>query len=215
MKKRNSGILALGGIAGPVLFSMTTLICGGLRPGYDHVANFISELGATGTSNENLMNYAGFIPSGILITLFGISLFLLLPAQLISRTGSVFLSIFGIGMVLAGIFSCDPGCPPQGSFESIIHDRVSAVTFISAILGILFVGLSFRKIGPFGKLWRYSILSGCLSAMLLALMINSFESKSLTGMWQRLLLFSIFQWTAVVGLTLFKRYHKLTILPGS
>jgi hypothetical membrane protein len=53
--------LALGGVAGPAIFSVATLACAALRPQYSHLANVISELGATGTSNALLMNYAGFV----------------------------------------------------------------------------------------------------------------------------------------------------------
>jgi len=41
--------LALGGVIGPVLFTLIVLICASLRPEYNHITHLISELGATGT----------------------------------------------------------------------------------------------------------------------------------------------------------------------
>ncbi|MDH4092099.1 MAG: DUF998 domain-containing protein, partial [Cyclobacteriaceae bacterium] len=79
MEKTSFKFLALGGIAGPVLFTTVTLICASLRPGFNHVSQFISELGATGTPNARLMNFAGFMPSGAMIAAFGVSLVMLLP----------------------------------------------------------------------------------------------------------------------------------------
>jgi hypothetical protein len=116
--------------------------------------------------------------------------------------------IFGLGMMLAGIFSCDPGCPSVGSMESIIHDRVSAITFISAILGILLLGISFKKMNSFRNISHYTIITGFISLIFLIIMISSFESRNLTGLWQRLLLLSIFLWTIIVGLRVFKNFNE-------
>src|SRR5690348_3480633 len=125
MKKSTLQWMALGGIAGPLLFTLVMLICASLRPNYNHISYFISELGATGTANAGLMNFAGFIPSGILIALFGFSLIGFFPKSFLTRAGSALVIIFGIGMAVAGLFSCDPGCPREGSLENNIHDQIS------------------------------------------------------------------------------------------
>jgi hypothetical protein len=41
-------LLALGGVAGPVLFTTLVIVCAALRPGYSHLYPFMSELGAPG-----------------------------------------------------------------------------------------------------------------------------------------------------------------------
>lgn len=204
MKSKTLKVLALGGIAGPILFTTIAIIGAYLRPDYEHLHNFISELGATNTNNEVLMNYGGFILSGFLFCCFSISLLLIVPKGLIAKFGAYLILIFGMGMTLAGIFSCDAGCPQIGSLESTIHDRVSAVTFFSAIIGIVLLGISFRKSSILKAISLYTILSGLLSAILLAVMINSFETRVFTGLWQRLLLLSIFIWTAIVAYRIYK-----------
>lgn len=209
MKRNVFKFLILGGIISPILFTVITVLCGYLLADYDPLNNFVSELGATNSSTELLMNYLGFIPSGILFSLFGISLFVLISEKSISKIGSLLIVVYGLGMTMAGIFSCDPGCPPIGSLESTVHDRVSAITFISAILGIILMGISFRKMNTFRNISLYSILIGFISGILLIIMINSFESRNLTGLWQRLLLLSIFSWTVIVGLRAFKCFDRL------
>ncbi|WP_273566746.1 DUF998 domain-containing protein [Maribacter sp. Hal144] len=124
------------------------------------------------------------------------------------KIGALLITVFGLGMAVAGLFSCDAGCPPNGSTESIIHDRVSAITFVSAIVGIILLGFSFRKINQYQALAWYSIVSGIISAVLLILMISSFESKNLTGLWQRLLLLSIFIWICLVALRTYRGYEQ-------
>ena len=144
MARKYSSFPALGGLYGPVLFFSMTLICASLRPDYSHLHDFISELGASGTTNAHLMNYAGFIPSGILILLFGYHMLLRLPNTFTSKIGALLIFSFGLGMITAGIFSCDAGCLPGGSTQALLHHRVSSLTFPAGILGILLLGFSFR-----------------------------------------------------------------------
>ncbi|MDX1542959.1 MAG: DUF998 domain-containing protein [Christiangramia sp.] len=193
-------------MAGSVLFTTITIISASLHSDYDHLNNFISELGATGSSTEWIMNYLGFIPSGICFVLFALALLIVVSKSWISRIGSVLFMVFGIGMTLAGIFSCDPGCPPVGSIESGIHDGVSAIAFMSAILGTILPGFSFKKSKEFQNIWLYSIITGLFALIFMLVMISTFESKNLTGLWQRLYLLTIFLWTVITGLKIHKNY---------
>jgi hypothetical membrane protein len=204
MKRTTLKRLALGGVAGPILFTVIMLLCASLRSDYSHIHHFISELGATGTLNAELMNWAGFIPAGAMIVLFGVSLTQLLPKGILTRTGSVLILLFGIGMVVVGFFSCDPGCPREGSMENNLHDQISGPAFMCGILGILILGISFRRLHFWREFWLYSVVSALISVGFLLGIISSLEAYSYTGLWQRLLLLTIFLWIVMVGLKLFK-----------
>jgi hypothetical membrane protein len=208
MKRNNLNILSLGGIIGPVLFISAILVCASLRPNYSHVSQFISELGATGTPNAGLMNYLGFIPSGLMIASFGIALLMLIPKSITSRIGSVLVTLFGIGMAVVGFFSCDIGCPREGSFENMIHDQISGPIFLSVIIGILLLGISFRNYTLLRNLWLYSVVTGLISFGFMAGLINSIESNHLIGLWQRMLLGTIFLWCVIVSLKIFKSKYS-------
>src|SRR5215211_3356897 len=69
------------GICAPVLWAAAIILCGGLRPGYSHLTQYISELGERGSSTEYLMRYAGFVPTGILHVLFAGSLYVALKGD--------------------------------------------------------------------------------------------------------------------------------------
>jgi hypothetical membrane protein len=208
MEKPSLKFLALGGVIAPLLFTVTTLICADLRPDYSHIHHFISELGATGTPNADLMNWMGFIPSGITISFFGLSLTLLLPKKVLARSGSLLIIIFGLGMTVVGFFSCDEGCPREGSLENNIHDQISGPIFLCAILGLLLLGFTFRRLPDWRKLWLYSIVSAILSFVFLIALIDSLDSYRFTGMWQRLLLLTLFLWFGIVGLQAFKVWRS-------
>ena len=62
--------LLLAGIVGPLLFAITVVIVGSLRPDYSHVNQFISELGEAGGQFAWAMNYLGFMVPAALILIF-------------------------------------------------------------------------------------------------------------------------------------------------
>jgi hypothetical protein len=154
------------------------------------------------------MNWLGFIPSGIMIIFLGWSLILTLPKKFPARLGSALITIFGIGLSTVGFFSCDKGCPREGSLENNIHDQISGPIFLCAILGIGILGFTFRHLAEWRKLWIYSVVSSILSIILLFALIISLDSYRFTGTWQRLLLLTLFLWFGIIGVYTFKLMDK-------
>ena len=190
--------LALGGLAGPVLFVSLILLCGALRPGYSHVTQFISELGERGGSHAALMNFLGFIPTGILLAVFGVSLAYLFPRTSLSLAAAILLVVYGLGITGAGLYSCDPGCPSRDlSFEATMHRVVSISAFIAGILGI-------RSLGAWRSWWRYSAVSSVMALVFLVVVGVTEQSRVFTGVWQRLSMVTMDLWCAVVGLRVFR-----------
>jgi hypothetical membrane protein len=195
-------MLALGGVAGPAIFTVVVIVVSSLREPYSHANNFISELGASSTPHANLMNYAGFIPAGLLLAGFGVALGTLLPRSRRALAVAALVTLFGAGIVMAGIFSCDAGCPQgTGSLENIVHDRIAPPTFLSFIAGIAIFGLLARRLPAFRHLATYSLLTSALALVFLIALVSSLDTRSLTGLWQRLMLAVLFLWCARVGLT--------------
>ena len=195
---------SLGGLFGSILFTLMTIICSGLRNTYDHIDQFISELGATNTKHASLMNYGGFIPSGLMIILFSIFLFHRLSRSIIGRIASVLVGLFGAGMLLAGYFSCDEGCPQAGgSFDSRMHDGISGPSFLSVIIAIFLFSFALRISADWKRFWIYTLISSLLAVTFMILLISSLESREQTGLWQRLLLLVIFQWLSVISINLY------------
>lgn len=198
--------LALGGAVGPALFAAVTLGCAHLRPGYSHVHQFISELGATGTAHAWIMRCAGFVPAGLLLAGFGLSLGRLVPMNGLGVLPVALLTLFGVGIAVCGVFSCDPGCPNgTGSCHNLVHDRVAPLSFLAAILATGLLSLRFRRLPGWRSLWLYSAASSGLAFGFFVLMAGSLESRHLTGLWQRLLLATLYLWCAVVGVRAFRQ----------
>ncbi len=193
-------LMALGGVAGPLVFAVVIAVCGWIRPDYSHLHQFISELGATGTVFAPLMNYGGFVVAGLLLTTFGVSLLRIMPDERLPMIGSMFAIVFGAGVTASGLISCDPGCPQVGgSTENFIHDKIAPIAFICLILATWLLGGSFRRMPQWRSLSVYSLVTGFVALGCLVALIGTLESRVLTGLWQRLLLVVLFLWTGIVG----------------
>lgn len=192
--------LAWGGVAGPVLFAAIVLAAASLRPGYSHVESFISELGATGTAYAALLNYAGFVPAGLMIVALGVALAGILPRQRLALAAAALVAIFGAGVAASGVVSCDPGCPQSGgSLENLLHNRIAPLAFLCLIAGAGLLGIQFRRLPAWRALSVYSLLTSGCGLLLLVALASSLDARELTGHWQRLLLAVLFLWCAVVG----------------
>lgn len=205
--------LALGGIVGPVLFGTVVVVSAAQRPAYNHVHQFISELGATGSSNAVLMNYMGFVPSGLLLAGFGLSLFWILPRSRTVLAASALVLLFGLGVAASGIVSCDLGCPQGGSVQNMIHDRMAPISFLFLILAAGLLSVRFRSLDAWRAFSLFSAASSVTGLVLLALLASTLETRRLTGLWQRLLLFVLFGWCMVIASYGYKVSGKTEEMP--
>lgn len=203
---RTRRVLALGGVAGPLLFAAVVVLAAALRPGYSHLHQFVSELGAVGTPLAGLMNYAGFLPTGVLLLAFAASTRAVAPGDWRAALGTVLLFFFGGGVVVAGLVRCDVGCPPgTGSWANLLHGLGSPVAFLCAIGALFLFGRALRgRVGWKG--WgAYSTASAIVAVVATILLTLSLRSREWTGLWQRLLLIAVFTWCGAVGLRLYRR----------
>ena len=208
-------IFSLGGVLGPALFTVMVILCGAGRPGYSHIRQLISELGASGTTHATLMNLGGFIPAGVLLAGFGIATGRLLKGGTRATIASGLLTLFGLGVIVAGAYSCDLGCPqPPTSTAGLIHDRVSVAAFLAAIVGIGLWALEFRRLNAFRDLWRYGAMTSIVALGLFIALAASLQARVITGLLQRLLLGTLFLWCGIVALRL-PRYQDTNNLIGA
>jgi hypothetical membrane protein len=195
-------VLVLGGVGGPCVFALVTLVAAALRPDYSHLANTISELGANGSSYAALMNYAGFVPAGLMLAAFGVALAELLPRDRLTIGASIMVTLFGSGLATAGVISCDPGCPPTGgSLQQTVHDAIGPLMSLCLIAAAGILGIRFRRLTAWRRLSSYSLLTSALALLFLVALVSSrVQAQPLTGLWQRFLLTALLCWCAVIAL---------------
>lgn len=197
--------LLLAGALGPILFSLTVVVAGALRPGYDHVNQFISELGETGGSTAGVMNYPGFMLSAVLILVFVLLLQSQFTRTASNAAGTFLLAVFSVSVFLAGVFSCDTGClPDDPSPAQKMHDLVSILAFPAFTLGVFSWGVSFFRIREWRRFGIFSLASAALSVVFLVLMVQSEATRDATGAYQRLFLGVLFLWMTLLSVRLWR-----------
>jgi hypothetical membrane protein len=212
---KHRSLLALGGIAGPAIFTITTVVAAGMRPGYSHVDNLISELGATNAPHASIMNVGGFIPCGLLLVALAAALWQALPARRMARAGAVLVAAFGCGVAASGVFSCDLGCPQNGgSVEHLIHQRIAPIIFVALIAATAMLGREFSRLSTWRHLAAYSWATSAQAFVFMALLINSLDTRTLSGLWQRLMIACLFLWCAIIGVAVFRQLRRASSLPS-
>jgi hypothetical membrane protein len=194
----------LGGVAAPAVFTSVVTIVAALTPEYTHVGSFVSQLGAVGSPYAALMNYAGFVPTGAMLGGFGVALGSTLPLDRCRRIISLLVAVFGAGLAACGVARCDAGCPYEGgSTMNAIHNAVAITAFVSAIVAAGMVGVRYRRLPAWQAVARYSVATSVLASVCLLVIGSLLESRQLIGVWQRLLLASLFLWCAVIAMRVY------------
>lgn len=194
------------GIFAPVIWASSIALCGSLRPGYSHLTQYISELGERGSSTELLMRYAGFLPTGVMHVLFAGSLYSAFKGSKSASAGALLLVLNGLGRVAAGLFPCEAGCAEPGVLLSQkLHSLSAGVGFIALIGAAILWGFILRRRGR-RKLGAYSVVSGLAGLLFLLLMLSSAESRTGTGLYERLSTGILSLWVLVFAASLW--LHK-------
>ena len=191
--------LAACGVAAPLVFTAAVIASSLNYPGYDNLRNFVSELGAVGAPGAAIMNYAGFLPYGILIIAFAVALNRGIRPAAGGWLGPIVLAIYGLAYVGVAVAPCDPGCQSAApSLRHRMHLLLGDLIFLTAVLGPF--TLYPRMVND--RAWR------SLSAVTLVLPAASWVILELSGVGmsgplrQRLWLLLLFVWIEVVAIRL-------------
>ena len=105
-KRRSTEFLLLCGVIGPLLFILVFLIEGATRPGYSAWRTDVSYLAL---SNQGWEQIANFIVCGSLCIAFAVGLWQIWRTGRASVWGPLLIGLFGLGLLIAGVFVTDPG----------------------------------------------------------------------------------------------------------
>jgi hypothetical protein len=114
------------------------------QPGYNHVANTVSELGETGALHAHQVAFGFFLPVGLLVWL---------ALWLVHREASeknhslalIGLSCLGTGYALSAFFPCDHGAPFFGTWRTQVHNVLGFVDYAGTGFGFLLISRYFAK----------------------------------------------------------------------
>lgn len=202
MARRGSALTSrltlITGILGTLAVFLLTVLGGANFPNYSHASQFISELGASGAPSARMINLAGFLPAGVLISAFTFFAWRSLPCSRATTLGMLGLALFVLGYVAAAFFPCEPGCrPTQPTLSQAMHNLLGLAGYLTAPLSLFALGWQARRWTKATHLSALGFIGGGLA--LLSLLFLSPEFRYV-GVAQRVLEGSVLTWVVVSAL---------------
>lgn len=175
---------ALVGLVGPIVWWLLVVVNGAITPGYSHVSDFISTLGAVGAPYAPIQTINFLVFGGAILALT-MGLHARFDAGRRPRLGTVLLGVFGVGVILAGVFPEHPAAPD--STTNLLHNLVSTIAFVAGIVGVALVT---RRIGTDDRWPAYrSELTLTVAVVLVSFVVfmgSVFSESAYVGLTQRL-----------------------------
>lgn len=212
--KRKS--LYLFGLLAPILFVLTAILGGVLRPGYSHLADTVSELFSPGSPNRIFLSVFYFLFS-ICLIFFGVGLRqFVLHIGKNTRMGTwaayLFILVGVLNILTATIFPQDPWGAPA-TFPGEMHKIVSAViTLISFGYMVLF-GLWFLLTGIKKSFWIYS-LATIAGAIMTGVWFTASVGSPLMGIAERVVILIGLQYTLALSVLVIRSEGSSSSPPG-
>lgn len=143
-----------GPLAGLSFFSLTLLFAS-ITPGYDPLADFVSELGAFGAPHAVLANWLMITPFGLLILLTAVWRWQ--RRSFLNQLACFSLALAGLGLMVAGQQPCDAGCRfVDMSPTAMNHNLAAFGAFIAGFLAVLIFAVE----AILARHWRAAFLHG-------------------------------------------------------
>ena len=201
-------LLILSGILAPIAYVVTVMVGGILRPGYSHIAQYISELIEAGAPNKTILDPL-FALYNILTIAFGIGLFLYVGGilenrrKMVGTVGALILLAEGLVGFLTVFFPQDPiGSPATATGN--VHIVLASLSSLTTMLAMLLLGLWFRVIPTLRNYGLFSFISlgivfvsGGFAASTIA------HPGPVNGLIERITIFGFIQWLLVIGMRLY------------
>jgi hypothetical protein len=198
-----SWLSVITSVSSLIIITLMVLIAGYYTPGYNHIFQHISELGAKDAPYEWNVRFLGFLPSGILLISFCFFAHMALPRSKGTTLGLAGLVIYALGYIVAAVFPCDPGCRPnEPSLSQLIHNVGGFIGYLLAPFFLFALTLAARS-WP-GAKWLV-IFGSTASFFTLICLFTLFPSSPAPGLSQRLLETLVLSWSIFCGIYLVKR----------
>ena len=192
----NNKLVSAFGFVGISLLLFTFITGGLLIEDYDATSQFISESYAIDTKYGLYLRLFGYIPSGIMISLFYFLGAKYLQSNILVKTGFYGIGIFyGLGTIITGIFPCDSGCNKEmlnPSFAQIIHNLSALIMYLFVPFFIISIGLAIKKTKHLFS--ALSITLGFFSLILVYLLSSNLLTEFI-GLYQRAVEIIFALWT--------------------
>lgn len=201
------------GILGVTLFAVASVLGGFQFDDYNPLSQYISETYAIDTPYGKALRYFGYIPSGLLLTIFAFFGRRKFPRSNLIKIGFSGIGVFyGIATIIVGIFPCDKGCNKElidPSISQLIHNLTGLLTYIFVPLSIIAIGIGLRQLKTDFGLSGIAIFCGLNCILFIGILLSDPLTKY-AGLYQRIIEGTFIIW--IIACSLFiKNGNQLDI----
>jgi hypothetical membrane protein len=196
-------LVALVGVAGPILCVLVFTLAGFLRPGYSPIHQAISDLGVG--PNAWILN-TDLVISGLLFITFAIGFYWRMRPLISGRwllASTILLALSGAGVVNEGFFHEPPQGDPAARLHIVIHAIGLSVLFYSLIVALLITGWRLCKNPAWRRYGWYSLFTALVTYGLLVVPGHFAGFGQIAGLIERVQVVVAFAWSVVMGCRLF------------
>lgn len=156
-------------------------------PGYSHLDQAMSLLGAQGAPTHGFSAWVNNFPLGVLFGLFAVGVARRFAGSWVALLSAGFILLHGLASFGTGYFPCDAGCEPAVPSESqMAHNLAGLVMFVSLTVAmVLWVFIGKRQLG---SPW-FAVFSGtCVNVSIVTVLMmgRALDEGHLFGLYQRL-----------------------------
>lgn len=178
------------GILGVAFFGVASFLGGFQFENYNPISQYISETMAVDTPYGKVLRFFGYIPSGILLTIFGFTGFNKFPKSNLTKIGFWGIGIFyGIATIIVGLFPCDKGCNKElvdPGISQIIHNLTGLLTYLFVPISIIIIGVGLRQSKKYDGLSKIAFFFGLICLVFIGLLLSD-PLTNYAGLFQRII----------------------------
>jgi hypothetical membrane protein len=184
-------LAAWAGILGPVLFIAVFTVEGFLRPDYNPISTYISDLSIGPRGIIQIMNFLIF---GLLFFIFSYGVSLEFRTRNRSLNGPRILMLMAILLVLAGFFVTDPIHTPlfEMTWQGIVHNIFGAIFFSLCPISCYVFWRLFREQDEWRSFRKLTLVAGVVAIKGAVLTPNALTDYA--GLIQRIDLITFLLW---------------------
>ncbi|MDR3413005.1 MAG: DUF998 domain-containing protein, partial [Formivibrio sp.] len=139
------------GLITPIWLLIGLIIASSYYPGYSHINQAMSVLGAVDAPTHLLSPLINNYPLGVLFIAFGIGVCLSFKHAVWPCLTGVFIIVHGLASIGTGLFSCNVGCIPDPQATS---QHIHNVLGLVMVLSLLAASAAWMFIGVRREGWR-------------------------------------------------------------
>jgi hypothetical protein len=204
------GVLAMAGMAGPVVLAAADLSASLSSPTYSYLDDSISSLALT---SLGWVQTIGFLAIGLLVEIFVAGLLYNIRPSRGFHFGILLLVLFGFGLLLLGAFRTDPTGTVHHTTEGTIHSFMATANFWLFPAAIALIAPSLRSDPEWHNIFVYTLVACGLDIALVITMGTLRHRIGWFGLLERLVVGNMIVWVEVTAIKMLRLSIRRCKLP--